>query len=217
VPHVGYWIGMSAANSPTNWDIGLSAWIVQDGNYPDFKVGQTAEFALEFWLPEGIEPRIAIGVPSAINVGDSFYETVAEVVLQTADITILDIGVLVYRESSSSLRSLFPLGSLVAVRLGLGVDPFFYFEGLSRVAEIPPLIYSWKILSILKQTGPFIEKLAEVGPLVGSKVRIRDPQRLGYEEVLKTDAWNDDDGYAEYLLRCDLLPIAPKRDSAAST
>jgi hypothetical protein len=27
------------------WEIGLSSWIIQDGNYADFKAGQQAEFA----------------------------------------------------------------------------------------------------------------------------------------------------------------------------
>ena len=30
------------------WSIGLAAWIIQDGNYADFTVGDRAEFALEF-------------------------------------------------------------------------------------------------------------------------------------------------------------------------
>jgi hypothetical protein len=198
------------------WDIGLNAWIIQDGNYPDFNVGQTAEFALEFWFPEGVEARVAGGELSAKNLKDCIYDTVAEVVLQTADITILDIGVLVYRESSS-LQTFLPSVPRVAVQLGLGVDPYFYFESLSRVAHVPPLVYSWRILSILRQNAPLMKKVAEVGPLIGRDVWVRDPQRLGYEEILKTDAWNDDGGHAEYLLRCDLMPIPPKRESATST
>ena len=35
--------------------IGLSAWIIQDGNYGDFRVGQQARFALEFH-PQAMEP-----------------------------------------------------------------------------------------------------------------------------------------------------------------
>jgi hypothetical protein len=206
----------AAYHPPSTWNIGLSAWIIQDGNYPDFEVGQTAEFALEFWLPDGVTGRASSGELSAHNAGGCLYDTVADVVLQTEDITILDIGVQAYGESSS-LRSSLPRVPRVAVQLGLGVDPFFYFEGLRNVADVPPLVYSWQILSILRQTAPFIEKVAETGPLLARKVWVRDPQRLGYEEILKTDAWSDDDGYAEYLLRCDLLPIPPKRASATST
>src|SRR5262245_40904238 len=98
---------MSAPNSSTNWDVELSSWIIQDGNYPDFAVGQTAEFALEFWLPPGRVAQASGGEVSASNIGGCLYDTVAEVVLQTAQITILDIGILVYKESAS-LPSSFP-------------------------------------------------------------------------------------------------------------
>jgi len=207
---------MGAPNLPAKWDIVLSSWIIQDGNYPDLRVGQTAEFALEFWFPDGSAGLPSTDGISASIVGDCVYDTVAEVVLQTVDITILDIGVLVFRdESVSSLRP-FPPECRVAVKLGLGVDPFFYVQGLARVPSIPPLIYSWRILSILRQTAPFIERIAEAGLLAGHSVQIRDPHRLGYEEVYQTDGWNDDGGHAEYLLRCQLLPIPPKRTSSTA-
>jgi hypothetical protein len=171
---------------------------------------------LEFWLPEGVSGRACSDGTSTSKVGDCLYDTVADVALQTDDITILDIGLLVYSESSSALRSALPRSPRIAVQLGLGVDPFFYFERLSKVAGVPPLIYSWKILSILRQTAPLIE-VDEVGPSTGRKVLVRDPQRLGYEAVRKTDAWKDDDGHGDYVLRCNLLPIPPKRVSATAT
>jgi hypothetical protein len=201
---------MNTPQSPANWDIGLSAWIIQDGNYPDFEVGQTVEFALEFWLPPGVAARSSSGSVSANSLGDCLYDTVAEVLVQTDQITVLDIGVRVYQDASSRQLAL-PQGSRVAVQLGLGVDPFDYFETLSKTGDVLPLIYSWRILSIRRQTGPFIDTVAD-----GQKIRIRDPQRPGYEEILKTDAWNDDGSFAEYILRCELLPIPPKRESVTA-
>jgi hypothetical protein len=208
---------MSDLSSPTNWDIGLNSWIIQDGNYPDFEAGQTAEFAVEFWIPENARPVACDREISAKKVSASWYDTIAEVVLQTDDITILNIGILVYNESSSPLRSLPPQGTRFAIQLGLGVDPFFYFERLSKISEIPPLIYSWKILSILIETTPFIEKVAESGFSGGGKVLMRDPQQFGYKEIPMTDAWHDDNGSAEYLFLCDLLPIPTKRSSVTAT
>jgi hypothetical protein len=82
----------------------------------------------------------------------------------------------------------------VPIQLTLGVDPFNYFETQNKNGDVLPLVYSWKICSILRE----------------------NPQRLGFEEILKTDAWYDDGGHAEYVLRCDLLPIPPKRDSATA-
>ncbi|HMD48685.1 MAG TPA: hypothetical protein VKG79_06295 [Bryobacteraceae bacterium] len=129
--------------------------------------------------------------------------------MQNAEITILDIGILVYRHTLS--QPPLPQGPRIAVQMRLGVDPFSYFESLSKTGDVLPLVYSWKILSIWRQTAPFIETVVE-----GRKLRIRDPQQLGYEEIPKTDAWNDDGGHAQYLLRCELLPIPPKCTSATA-
>jgi hypothetical protein len=88
---------MSAPN-PSAWDIQLSAWVIQDGSYPDFEVGQTAEFALEFWLPEGAVARPSSEEVSATNLGDCLYDTVAEALVQTDQMTVMNIGVLVYQQ-----------------------------------------------------------------------------------------------------------------------
>lgn len=198
------------ADSPKTWDIGLSARIIQDGQYPDFEVGQIAEFAVEFWIPQGSIAQASSAEVSANNLEDCSYDAVAEVLVQNEQITVIDIGILVY-EHTPSLQPSLPQGSKVAVQLRLGVDPFHYFECLSKTGDVLPLVYSWTILSIFRQTAPFIETSAG-----GSKTRIRDPGRLGYDEIFKTDAWSDDDGYGEYVLRCDLLPIPSKRESATA-
>ena len=199
---------MRPSISPLIWEIGLDAWVIQDGNYPDFTVGQVAEFALELWIPKVSFLTHGEEV-SALYLGEGRYQTIAEVVLQTEDITILDIGILVYRESARLTKSL-TQGGRFALQFGLSVDPFFYFERLSKIAGVPPLVYSWKIISILRQTASLIETVAQSGALAGRKVLIRDPAQLGYEEVARTDAWKDD---GEYLLRCELLSITPKRAS----
>lgn len=41
------------------WNIGLSAWIIQDRNYPDFSGGQTAEFAVEFFKFHGSTTEVS--------------------------------------------------------------------------------------------------------------------------------------------------------------
>jgi hypothetical protein len=147
---------------------------------------------------------------SARNLDHGLYDTLAEVIVRTDEVTVLDIGVLVYQHAPSQQLP-FPKESRIALKLRLGVDPFNYFEVLSKNDDILPLVYSWKILSIFRQTAPFIDTVAD-----GQKIRMRDPQRFGYAEIPRTDAWNDDGGYAEYVLRCELLQVPPKRDSATA-
>ena len=203
-------------NFPSRWDIALDAWIIQDGNYPDFAVGQMAEFALEFWIPDTARCKVSDADKSVRGAGTYIYETVCDMVLLTTDIAVHDLGILVYRESNCIPDWLRP-GNRIATTIGLGVDPFFYFERLSKIPGVPPMVYSWKIENILRQTAPFVEKIAEDGPLRGQKIMTRDQNRLGREAIPKTDAWNDDDGHGNYVLRCKLLPIEPKHNSATAT
>lgn len=203
-------------NQPATWNIGLSAWIIQDGNYPDFAIGETVEFAVEFYQQPGTPVETCNSDLLATPVSDTTCRVVAEKMLETDEITVLNVGILVYREGASQLPRV-EHGGRFRAELELSVDPYFYFEQLSNGPGVPPLIYSWRIISILRQSAPFIETVSDHGPYTGSKVRSRDVSKQGYEQILRTDAWQDDNGYGEYILRCDLLPIAVKRVSATAT
>ena len=197
---------------PSTWNIYLSAWIIQDGNYPDFSVGQTAEFAVEFFVDSSRPIECAEQRISATHTEDSGYDVVAKSILQQPELTILDVGILVYSKRKPEFQK-FPVGALLQTRLSLSIDPYDYFQFLSKNPTVPPLIYSWHVLSIRRQTAPFIE----IGDDSGRKMRGRDLTKFGYEEIEKTNAWSDDGGFGEYILCCELLPIEPKRTSATAT
>lgn len=71
---------------------------------------------------------------------------------------------------------------------------------------VPPAVYTWTITGIWRRTAPFISD-ADRGP----RVVKRDPDRLGWGWLDRTDAWSDDEGYAEYVLRCRLEANRPTR------
>jgi len=91
-------------NPPSGWNIGLSAWIIQDGNYPDFAVGETVEFAVEFYHKPGSAIEVCHLEISARHAGETAYEVVAENVLATDAVTVLDVGILVYCERASQFN-----------------------------------------------------------------------------------------------------------------
>ncbi len=182
------------------WTLGLSSWIIQDGNYGDVQRGDRLEAAVEFEVEEALALTEA-SVPSARCHRDSVYDVVGRVVAIEADVWVLDVGI-------STFSNLAPprglaVGDWVAGRAWLGVDPFFYFERLGKRASLPPLIYPWLVSEIRRQTAPFVP--------AGPRVRVRDASNLGWETIEHTDAWVDDGGSAEYLLRCELLSEAPRR------
>jgi len=118
-------------SATSRWNISLSAWIIQDGNYPDFATGEIVEFAVEYYqLPEtAVEPTEAD--VSAQLVGEMAvefgYNVVAEKVLETDEITVLNVGILVYREEAAQFRD-FAVGRRFRTQLAFGIDPYFYFE-----------------------------------------------------------------------------------------
>ena len=196
-------------NPQYEYEIGLSSWIVQDGNYDNFEVGQNAEFALEFYSQDYRQSHLH--VKSAKRLGAAKYEIIGEVVYLTPEVWVLDFGICAFQESTAPGGII--TGSFVTADIHLGIDPFFYFERLHALPKMPPLIYSWKIHSIGQQTAPFIETRAASG----QKVLIRDEKALGYRPIAKTDAWKDDGGHAEYVLTCAHLDIPPKFESATAT
>jgi hypothetical protein len=118
---------MSTTNLPSTWNIGLSAWIIQDGNCPDFVVNQTVEFAVEYYQESDKEFRPTGESISATHVDDSAYDVVAERVVHTPELTVLDIGILIYRESDLSQRRE-PIENRLR-RLFLSVDHFSILSG----------------------------------------------------------------------------------------
>jgi len=204
------------SSSPSIWNIGLSAWIIQDGNYPDFAVGDTVEFAAEFYLRPGTIVDVCESETCARQIAENSYAVVAEKVLFSEAVTVLDIGILAYHDGPLQLPDTEGRCRL-RTTLDLSLDPYFYFERLRHDAGVPPLIYTWRISSILLQTAPFIETIADSGPYAGQRMKSRDASKLAYAEITRTDSWGDDGGFGEYILRCDLLPVPAKRTSATAT
>lgn len=188
----------------SDWCIGLSSWIIQDGNYDDFHRHQECRFAVEFF-PMSFTPSQSLEKTSR-HLRSSEYEVCAEVVLITNTVWIIDFGILAYQESPPPKG--LSKGDWINATVDLGVDPFFYFERLSQEGKMPPLIYTWHIQKIQIETAQFIE----TKDAIGTRYLARDESKSAYRLIERTDAWSDDDGNAEYVLNCTLLSQPPKRD-----
>jgi hypothetical protein len=191
------------------WEIGLSSWMIQDGNYANFTTGQHAEFALDFYAQNICSSESKTKYAKRLDAAK--YEINAEVVYLSSEICVLDFGICAFQESASPKEM--SVGKFVTAEISLGIDPFDYFERLYKLPGMRPLIYSWKINSIRQQTAPFIE----TRNASGQKVFVRDETKLGYKKLEKTDAWKDDDGHGEYILNCIRFDVAPKFESVTAT
>src|SRR5690242_7534975 len=89
----------SMPDDGAHWSVGLAAWVIQDGNYDDFSVGDRAEFAVEFYAPE--EPKSATDqLLRAEHFGEGQYEVIARVAHVDERGWVLDFGIKAYRNAA---------------------------------------------------------------------------------------------------------------------
>jgi hypothetical protein len=129
------------------------------------------------------------------------------VVFTTAEILVINFGVLAYSETSTDLNR-FRAGDFVAGGIRLGVDPFFYFERLSKLEGVPSLIYEWRIESIKQDTTPLI-----LGEGCGRQVWLRDESRVSFAPVESTAEVipSSNDVVGSYVMQCTKLETAPMK------
>ena len=176
--------------------IGLSGWIIQDGNYEDFEVDREYRFALEFYSKTLVPSPPA--VPSLSLVGHAHYDGVGSVLYRSSSAWVVDFGIPAY--SQREVPAWATLGACCSGRVYVSVDPFFYSDDLVNDPSMPDLFRRWVVRRILLETTPIIESVDRDG----RQEFIRDPKRVGYVETRATRAWTDDEGHAEYTLECEL-------------
>jgi hypothetical protein len=180
--------------------VGVDSWIIQDGNYPDFEGQGAYRFALEFY-PLEIQPdeEVAPGYVQC-SAGGAEHLIAARVLRATPSWWVIDIGVPMYQDAAPPpwIRT----GMGISGRVSVGIDPFFYAEGLKDEPTMPDLFRSWTLRSIAIETTPW----EETAMPTGGKLRTRREGDRSFVLVPRTDAWEDDGGSAHYVLECELKP-----------
>lgn len=182
------------------WKIGLSAWNIQDGNYPDFYVCQEIDFAVRFYAPQSKNTKrfLAFGKsdirPShseSLNIkpiGEDKYIINGKTVFSSPKGWIVDIGILVLEDGAPEWAE---TGDYICGEVKFEVDWYTADEILSRIPEAPPLVYTWRI----------------------EQIKIWDSNIKAFDrELQRTDAWSEEEQHAEYLLICTKLDIEPDRN-----
>ena len=189
-----------AAVTP-NLEIHLSRWIIEDGNYSDFCVGERRKFALEFWASSPLT-RSAENVISLREQSEHSYEVAGKLVFASDGVWVIDCGVLAYSDRESEMHGGGKVGDFVRGNLRFGVDPFFYFEQHRKLPRIPPLIYEWQVNSIEQDTTPYI--------LSNGRMYVRDENQRSHQAVRCTskELINPDQA-PEFVLYCSKLGTEP--------
>jgi hypothetical protein len=171
--------------------VGLNAWIIQDGNYDEFRCGEPYKLALEF-NGSTLTPSDKRAMRCQ-NKGTSLYDVVAKIIFSTPEVWVIDFGVKVFCESRPPRFA--KVGQWVQGEIWLGIDPFFYKERLHRIQGMPDLFVDWSVTRIQLETTPWIQDMSGVRTLMK-----RNSQREEWTDKAVTDAWTDDAGRADYLL-----------------
>ena len=115
--------------------------------------------------------------------------------------TVIDFGLSAY--GGPNIDPSYEVGSWVRGEISISTDPFPYFESLNKKSDAPALIYRWHLEEIQIQTAPFIE--------TQPRQFVRDENKWGWSPIYWTNGWKDDNGSAEYLLKCTLLENIPEK------
>jgi hypothetical protein len=207
----------SRSELPYEWRIGLASWVLQDGNYTAFAVGQRRQFALEFHYDRNERLRPVDRPASrrcAYTGSDSLYDVTAhlkrdDVERTQRDAFVLDFGHPAYTRWMV-LDDLEPPRASTWLRgpIRLSVDPFDYMDERIRPHGLPPMIFTWTITGIERSTTPRVRvehgHPLYVGPDKGPRL-VADPAAESWEPVRTTPVWDD----ADYRLSCVLDPSPP--------
>src|SRR5205807_3028714 len=183
--------GVHTMNTLNVW---LPSWVILDGNYRNFRAGQEADFALLFDSLSGT--KTSEGRPSLWPVKANQYRFCGQTIFWGQECWVLDAGVHGYCDYPIPPKAV--EGTWWAGVLATRIDPFFYFEELSKHPAVPPLIYSWRIDRIRIDRTPRISERDEKGRLT----LWRDEEREMFEELPATDAWAPAYRDLDYLLTC---------------
>lgn len=175
-----------------NLAINVNSWIIQDGNYGDFSVGDRMRFALEF-AGNPLSPSERTDAELTHLDGNS-YRVCGQVKYSRPNVWVIDFGFMAFWESEAPVFA--TIGSWLEGDISLGIDPFFYKEYLCEEEGIPNLFYNWTVTKIECNETPWLESVNERG----GRTLTRDDALEKWAEVDNTNAWTDDDGRADYIL-----------------
>lgn len=217
---------MTVESTADDWWIALPSWVLQDGNYSDFAVGDVRQFALEFgysWSKR-LQPVVERKPVSCIHTGRStLYDVTGDLVRRASgrrmdDAFVLDFGLAAYTSQVVLDDRVHPAeGVQLTGEIGLSVDHFAYFDGLNDLPGMPALIHTWTVLDIQVATGPAI-RVEHGDPRYGNSPDegprlVLDADRVSWHSVERTRRWDD---VGTYRLRCALHPGEPVRTMEVS-
>ncbi len=190
--------------------IWLPGWVIGDG-FGHVRVGDCKQFAIELWFPQEIK-KSEISSSTLRESDDYNYDLWAKLIWQMKPegenhlVSIMQFGTVSgYHHDVTAQMPLLQLGEGVHATASLGVDPYPYEEWMSKLPNIPPLIYQWKVEGITRDATPLRLVNGRYEPV---------EQREFIDISSTSDGPNAYDGVipvraADFVLHCQLLSEIP--------
>jgi hypothetical protein len=189
-------------------DLWLDAGTLFDGQHNNFTVGQTAEFAVEYWLLSSPQPILSPRRHLSQVEGGAYDVWGCRLPVRPEDqmLNLMDVGLIAYHQDVERdwLRTVSP-GSWFTARANLNVASVEFSNTEPGPDKATAFIYSWRIEHIRLETTPWIETVHASG----QTVKMRDRNRRSYRDLDRTDARRDG-ALATYVLRCRMLDTPPQ-------
>jgi len=178
--------------------VGLPAWAISDGSYPDFETGQEYVFGLEFYARE--LRRALVPLKRLRHLRSSDYAFRGRVLHAGPHLYAIDAGVRCHCDRA--VHNAPETGAFVSGRFYLGVAPHGP-DSLAAFEELPPMTYKWRVEEVLLDTTPLTASVDDHG----GTFLTRAAGLRSFDSVPRTNAEHGDSG-DEYVLDCTLLGLA---------
>jgi hypothetical protein len=187
--------------------VGMSAWKINEGLYPDLHVGMERAFAI------AMTPRVITGAkehqPAAVALGSCFYHLRGKVTYAHRGVWVLHAGFPVFCEGDLPQDAV--VGRWLSVETVLHLDPGTYRRTYSRRKTMPNIVRPYRITEIQRDTRLWQAwQRTENRPIrAGGKSEhlvdflTREEGRHKDIKVTQTRAAVDDGGSAHYTLLCE--------------
>ena len=218
------WRVVGEAELPEIFTLHINSWVIEDGNYDEFSVGQVLEVPLEPWIQSA---RVEV-VPGHRGIWDhgNGHHTVAGTVVAIAGGSLaesrawtLDTGIFLCREEpppysfdSGTSAATWQVGDFVKAEVDLAFPQPYPCEGLCKLEGMPPTVYRWRVEAIDLDTTPRTARGGIDIRYPPSYRRIEYTSRETRRQLLPLTGRGYGPGWvnAGYLLHCRLLPVPPR-------
>ncbi len=170
---------------------------ISSRDYSDFRVGERANFALEFYSKSSLLPSSERNI-LAEHLKCAFYKVCGKVVYRTKQVWVIDIGFLLFRLETPPDFAI--KDSWVEGEICVSIAPDYYLEYLKKsLSDMPELACEFLIEQTMIDTTPLI---TVIDPVDNSEYWIGDETKISFREVKSARDTFDDINGNGYILKC---------------